>query len=231
MKNVFPTLIGSSLLATTVLVAASLPAQAASLTAILTDQTNVNTANYPTVKVTLDDAINTGAITVKVDVVPGVTGYIGDLRGVFFNLPSFSNLTIASISGGPLTATSTNGNFDAFSNSALLQGVNQSFNVGVEVGSQGIAQGDDYQTTTFTIAGTGLTLSSFSSQAVGARLMSVGSPTGSRDLSSKLAGTFSTVTPPDEDPVSVPEPTALAGLGLVAAAMGASRHRKSAQKA
>ncbi len=285
MKNAFSSVITSSLLAVSILVASSLPAKADSLVINLSDQTNSNTQNYPTVKITLDDTSNPGKITVKVDVVPGATGYIGDLRGVYFNLPGVSGLQIASVAGGPLTAVSTDGNFSSFNNSANLQGINQSFNLGAEIGQQGIAKGDDYQTTTFTISGNGLTLSAFTSQSVGVRMMSVGSPSGNRELSSKTLGTApATVTitdppvdnppvnnppvdnppvdnppvdnppvdnppvdnppvdnppvdnppvinfPPigdrDDDQVSVPEPATLAGLGLVAAALGLSRSKK-----
>ena len=319
MKNTFSTIITSSLLATSLLIASSMSAKADTLVVNLSDATNTNTQNYPTVKLTLDDTSNPGKITVKVDVVPGSTGYIGDLRGVYFNLPGVSNLQINPVSGGPLTATSTNGKFSSFSNSADLEGTQQSFNLGAEIGKQGIANGDDYQTTTFTISGTGLNLSAFTSQSVGVRMMSVGSPTGNRDLSSKTLGvapTTVTVTnppvvqnptpeqpvvqnptpeqpvvqnptpeqpvvqnptpeqpvvqnptpeqpvvqnptpeqpvvqnptpeqpvvqnPTPEQPVvqnpsnhvSVPEPTTLAGLGLVAAALGISRYRKSNKKA
>jgi hypothetical protein len=160
---------------------------------------------------------------------------------VYFNLPDVSGLQINSVSGGPLTATSTNGNFGSFSNSADLQGLNQSFSLGAEIGRQGIAGGDDFQTTTFTISGDDLTLSAFTSQSVGVRLMSVGSPGSNRDLSSKTLGiappTVTITSPPvvqtplpNNDPVSVPEPTTVAGLGLVAAALGISR-RKSKKRA
>jgi hypothetical protein len=197
MKKAFSIRFGSSLLAAAGVAIASAaltaaPAVANTLEVNLSDVTNSDTANYPTVKVTLDDTTNAGKITVKVNVVPGSTGYTGDLRGVYFNLPNISGLKIEAVSGGPLTNISTDGNFKSFSPSADLQGVKTSFNAGVEVGSQGIAGGDDYRTTTFTISGTGLTLGAFTSQTVGARMMSVGDPNGSRDLSSKTAGTTPT---------------------------------------
>lgn len=183
----------SSLLAVGLLSASAalmaLPATAETVQINLTDKTNTNTSNYPTVSVTLDDTSNPGSITATVNVVPGKTGYIGDLRGVYFNLPGVSGLTISPVAGGPLSHISTDGNFSSFSNSADLQGTGLSFNAGVEVGKQGIAKGDDYQSTKFTISGTGLTLSSFSSTTIGTRLMSVGAPGGKRDLSSKTAGT------------------------------------------
>jgi hypothetical protein len=221
----------------------SLPAKAETATITLTDATNTNTADYPTVQVTLDDAANPGSITATVTVVPGPTGYIGDLRGVFFNLPGVSNLQITPVSGGPLTAISTNGNFGSFNNSAKLNGTGLTFTAGVEVGTQGIAQGDDYQTTSFTISGTGLSLSSFSQSAIGTRLMSVGAPGGGRSLSSKTTGTAPTIVASNpstsnpsnpsnpgstgsntgsdtgSQPQAVPEPSILAGLAVIGGAL------------
>lgn len=244
MKSTFSTIITSSLLAATIAIGSSVPAKADTLQINLSDATNTNTQNYPTVKVTVDDTSNPGQITVKVDVVPGSGGYVGDLRGVYFNLPGVSNLAINAVSGGPLTATSTNGDFRSFSNSADLEGTQQSFNVGAEIGRQGIADGDDYRSTTFTISGSGLSLNSFTSQTVGVRLMSVGSLTGTRDDSSKTLGTAPatvTVTNPPasqetasnnqtssgnpSNHVSVPEPATLVGLGLVGASLGILRRK------
>lgn len=246
MKNALSTTLRTALLTASLVLAASTSAKADTLVIDLTDQTNSNTQDYPSVRVTLDDTRNPGAITVKVDVVPGPTGYIGDLRGVYLNLPGISGLSINPFAGGPLTAISTNGDFGSFSNSADLRGIRQAFNVGAEIGRQGIAGGDDFQTVTFTISGPNLDLSDFTSQSVGVRMMSVGSPMGDRGLSSKTLGTApSTVTvsnppvvPPidpiedigGDDPVSVPEPTTLAGLGLVAAALGVSRYRKTQKR-
>lgn len=247
MKNALSTTFRTALLTASLLLAASTAAKADTLTIDLSDQTNSNIQEYPSVRVTLDDTSNPGTITVKVDVVPGPTGYIGDLRGVYFNLPGISSLSIEPVAGGSLTAISTNGDFSSFSRSADLQGIRQDFNVGAEIGRQGIAGGDDYQTVTFKISGPNLDLSDFTSQSVGVRMMSVGSPSGSRNLSSKTLGTApSSITPSnppvvppidpideieDNDPVSVPEPATLAGLGLVAAALSASRFRKAQKKA
>ncbi len=57
-----------------------------------------------------------------------------------------------------------------------------SFNLGVEIGAQGIAKGDDFQTATFKLSG--VSLADFSSDIIGVRMMSVG-PEGNRSYSSK----------------------------------------------
>ncbi|MBD2039156.1 PEP-CTERM sorting domain-containing protein [Microcoleus sp. FACHB-672] len=215
----------SSLLAVGLLSASAglmaLPASAETVTVNLTDKTNTNTADYPTVSVTLDDTSNPGKITATVNVVSGKTGYTGDLRGVYFNLPGVSGLAITPIAGGPLSHISTNGDFSAFGNSAGLEGTKLDFNAGVEVGKQGIAKGDDYQSTKFTISGTGLTLSAFSSTTIGARLMSVGIGKN-RDLSSKTAGTAPVIvaaTPPSSPSApAAPAPAAEAPVAPTAPA-------------
>lgn len=189
-------------------------ANAATVTANLSDVTNSNTANYPTVKITLsDDGMPTGTVKVKVEVVPGATGGIGDLRGVFFNLPSgVTGASITPIGGGPITAiTGVTGSFGSISNSANLNGSGATFGVGVEVGSQGIAGGDDFRTTEFTVSGTGLTLAGFAQTQFGARMMSVSdSANGNRGLSSKTLGNGGTVvtTPsPSPSPSTAPSPS------------------------
>lgn len=65
-----------------------MPAQAAEKTLTLTDKTNTNTQDYPTVSVNLKEV--TGGVEVSVNVVPSAAGWTGDLRGVWFNLPNAS---------------------------------------------------------------------------------------------------------------------------------------------
>jgi len=188
------------------------PAQADTLTINLSDATNGNPPGFPTVEVQLSQDAPGGAITATVNVVAGSEGAIGDLRGVFLNLPAGASISYAP--GGPKIAlsagvTETKGNktttkFPGIDNSAILDGTKESFNYGIEIGRQGIADGDDYQTATFTISGAGLSLTDFTSSTMGVRLMSVGVPGGSRDDSSKTIGTAPStvvVTPP---PVTTP---------------------------
>lgn len=187
------------------------PANADTLTINLSDVTNENTSNYPTVELVLNETAP-GTIEATVNVVPGSTGYIGDLRGVFFNLPAgVTGASITHVGGGPITKTAI-GNLNTIGPSANLQGTGVSFNAGVEIGSPGIAGGDDFQTTSFTISGTGLSLSDFTSNSFGTRMMSVGEPGGSREYSSKTIGTApSTVVatqPPGETPETPETPVA-----------------------
>ena len=222
------------------------------LTVGLSDVTNTDTENYPTVKITLSETTTAGTIAVKVEVVPGKTGGTGDLRGVYFNLPSgVTGASIAQIGGGPITALTTSGNFGSFNNSADLQGSGATFSAGVEIGRQGIPDGDDYQTTEFTISGTGLTLAKFASAEFGTRMMSVSdSLNGNRGLSSKTLGTApssvvasapapapapgsgpapepgpSPATEPEAVPV--PEPITMVGMGLGLGALVARRRNQN----
>ncbi|MGL5193037.1 MAG: PEP-CTERM sorting domain-containing protein [Chroococcales cyanobacterium] len=170
------------------------PAQADTLTINLSDATNENTGDFPTVEIVLNETAP-GTIEATVNVVPGPTGFIGDLRGVFLNLPGGASITpvgegiTAQTAGvtttrGPNTSTS----FPGIGNSALLEGTTESFNYGIEIGSQGIST-HDYQTASFTISGAGLSLTDFTSSSFGVRMMSVGEPGGDRELSSKTTGT------------------------------------------
>ena len=186
--------------------------KAATITANLSDVTNTNTQNYPTVKITLsDDGQPAGTVKVTVQVVPGPTGGTGDLRGVYFNLPSgVTNATITPTGGGPITAvTGVTNSFGTIDNSADLDGSKATFGVGIEIGKEGIGKGDDFQSTEFTISGNGLTLAGFASTQFGSRMMSVStSAGGARSESSKTLGNGGTVvTPPSPSPSTSPSPS------------------------
>lgn len=159
-----------------------MPAQAAEKTLTLTDKTNTNTQDYPTVSVNLKEV--SGGVEVSVNVVPSAAGWTGDLRGVWFNLPNASGVSVSAIGGGPVTGITgaSNATKQGVSNSGELTGMKADFNLGVEIGSQGIAKGDDYQTATFKLSG--VSLADFSSDIIGTRMMSVG-PEGNREYSSK----------------------------------------------
>lgn len=166
------------------------------------------TGDPASVTVELDDMTDPGniVITLTVNEDPNTA----DLRGFFFDIADDSLLAGLTITGAEVTETAIS------ANSVINLGGGNNLNgggspcpcdVGVEIGNPGIGQGDDFQTTTFTLSHLteGLDLSVFAGQDLGVRVMSVGLPGSSRNGSSKLFGT-------------VPEPStgALVGLALIA---------------
>lgn len=178
----------------------------------ITFDASPNTGDPANVTITLDDTTNPGKITAIVKVNPAVTGNTADITGVFFDVPAgVGTLSIAGVSGGPVTNVVQGGGVLNLGGGVSMQGGGQTpFSVGVKIGaSGGMSAGgvaDDFQTTTFTIAGDGLSLNSFTSQSFGIRVQSVGPEDSSRNGSSKLGATSpSTIvasTPPAETPVA-----------------------------
>lgn len=227
---------------------------------VLADTLTINPTSQtdsvaPPVTITLDDTSNPGKITVKVDVPPlSAKTLTGDINGVYFNLPSGINpggLAIKGVAGGPVGTIDQDGSANNLGDGVNMNGGSgtSNFSVGVRIGnSGGIDGGDDYQSTTFTISGSNLTLSSFTSQSFGVRLKSVGVPPN-RNGSSKTGATSPTVvtkTTPSgggntsnnptgggtgEDPTKpseqVPEPTTVAGTLLAGAVLGWRRLKAS----
>ncbi|AFY49378.1 hypothetical protein Nos7524_3587 [Nostoc sp. PCC 7524] len=221
MKNLWSSAVAPSCLAATAVVMASsvfAPANAASLSFIIEEFTGSDAR----VQITLDDQIaGSGKVQFKVDYLPTGSNTIADLRGLFFNILDDSLLKDLKVTGANITASKFGpaGTIQSVgSSSNNLNGGGGKFDAGVEIGQQGIGGGDDFQTTTFTLYHTSkaLTLEQFSQQNFGARLMSVGSQNGSRNGSSKLKGQAPYYTPPPPPPKKVPEPTAIAALGLFA---------------
>ncbi|MCT7986972.1 PEP-CTERM sorting domain-containing protein [Laspinema olomoucense] len=180
----------------------------------ITFDASPKTGDPAKVNVTLDDTSNPGSITVTVNVVPEAnTGNIGDINGVYFNLPDgVGPVTVGGVSGGPVNLGSSdlNGNAGNLGDGVNMQGGggDTSFDVGIRIGFSGGAsyQGtpDDFRTTTFTVSAAGLSLNSFTSQSFGIRLKSVGPEGGTRDGSSKVAQTITApivvATPPATPP-------------------------------
>ncbi len=224
MKHLFSSAaIPSFLAATAVVISSSAfsPANAASMNFTINDFTGSDTR----VKFTLDDAIaGSGKVQFKVDYLSTGSNTIADIRGIFFNIKDDSllnglkieNLAATDITAkkfGPAGSISSIG-----SGSNNLNGGGGSFDIGVEIGQEGIGQGKgDIQSTIFTLshASQALTLAQFSEQNFGVRLMSVGSG-NNRNGSSKLKGQAPYYTPPPPPPVKVPEPGTIAALGLFA---------------
>jgi hypothetical protein len=160
------------------------------------------------VQVTLTDQ-GTDTVRVTLDGVSDITGNIADLVGFFANFKSSFMLTealnIALVSEMPgdliSTSESTNGSGILFlddsgsttdgitdvSSNVNLNGAGEqrTFDIGVQFGSGGLGQGDDFRSVSFDLSAAGLDISDFAS--VGVRLQSVG-PVGDRSGSSKLEG-------------------------------------------
>lgn len=228
----------------------TMPAQAAEKSLELTDKTNAGAGDYPTVTVDLKDVA--GGVEVTVNVNEGSTGYTGDLRAVWFDLPNPGGVTVSGVSGGPVTGISgaSNATNKGVSKNADLSGMKASFNLGVEIGKQGISKGDDYQTATFTLSG--VSVADFSSDVIGTRLMSVGNDSNGRGLSSKTGtsaipgnydtpssggstGGGSTIGGGDDGGIinseAAPEPLTIAGTILGGGAIVAWRKRKGNKNA
>lgn len=151
-----------------------------------------------------------GYITFGVDVVPNP--YIGDIRGVFFNIDPFpGTLAVGDITGTDVgTVVIKNDKVTKAGNGNVITPAKW-FDVGVEIGTPGMST-DDIQSTTFQIddlLGV-LTLDNFTGETddvegilFGVRLTSVGLPGGAREGSSKVG--------------VVPEPATmlLLGSGLI----------------
>ncbi|MCT7967394.1 PEP-CTERM sorting domain-containing protein [Laspinema sp. D1] len=156
----------------------------------------------PGLNVTLDDTTNPGSITVKVDIAPGsVDGKatIADISGIFLDLPNgVGALSVSSVAGGPATTVlQEGGKVNDLGDGVNMKGDGKpaSFDVGIKIGYSGGASNggtpDDFQSTTFTLSGSGLSLDSFTNEGFGVRLKSVGlAEATNRDGSLKLETTM-----------------------------------------
>jgi hypothetical protein len=164
--------------------------------------------------VEIDDAADPGNLVITLSVDDG--GYIGDLRGLFFQVADESLLAGLEASGSEVTSSvfSANNVINLGRGSNLNGGGTPCFcDIGIEFGSPGIGE-DDLQSITFTLSHVSATLdiSLLAAQAFGVRVTSVGDATGSRDLSSKLVGV-------------VPEPSTALLMGLGLLGLGTARRR------
>lgn len=125
----------------------------------------------------------------KITVTESDPDSIGDLRGLFFDVSrSFSLGAASDITGAQVTdrQVARNGVIK-LSNGANMQGNgNKMYDVGVEIGTQGLGV-DDIQSTVIFVKWPGLTLAHLCGQAFGVRLTSTG-PIGKRSKSSKIFG-------------------------------------------
>lgn len=171
---------------------------------------NPFTGDPAKVNLTLNDtAAGTGKVQFKVDVDSSVN--LADLRGVFFDIKDDSLLSGLSISGTNVTGTL----FDAGKVNDLGGGNNlkgggaaRLFDIGVNIGREGIPNGDDIRSTIFTLSHSSraLDLSQFVGQSFGVRVASVGAAGSGRGGSSKLAG-IAPASIPVPTPTPAPDPT------------------------
>jgi hypothetical protein len=127
---------------------------------------------------------------VKLTVTESDADSIGDLRGLFFDVnKSFHLGAPSAITGTKVTDKQVvdNGVIDLGNGANMKGNGNKNYDVGAEIGTQGIGH-DDIQTTVIDVAWPGLTLASLCDQAVGVRLTSSGHSGSSRAYSSKIFG-------------------------------------------
>lgn len=148
----------------------------------------------------------------------------GDLRGLFFNLADDGLVDGLSVSGGEVTEAVCQANaVSDLGDGVNLNGGNRgSFDVGVEIGTQGMSA-DDIQMATFTLSHDTevLTLDMIAGQDFGVRITSVG-PGGEegREGSLKLVGSAPEIVPnavPEahEDSFTADEDNTVSGNVLV----------------
>ena len=151
-----------------------------------------------------------GSLKFDIDVLDD-TGVIGDLNGLFFDLADDSITGKLEVSGTDLTGENIDANsvtkVDGFNNvNGEVAKEDGKFDIGVQFGTQGMAQ-DDIQSTSFTLStsdGSALSLTDVLNQDFAVRLTSVGEIDGDRGDSVKISGT--------SDPIVVepPAPTNIA---------------------
>jgi len=155
------------------------------------------------------------AFTVTLD---SESDYMGDLRGLFFQVADEALLDGLNVTGTDVTDSDAAA--DAVSNlgnGANVNGGNHGpFDFGVEIGTQGMSA-DDIQTTTFTLShdSADLTLDLIAEQDFAVRLTSVGTEgDGGREDSLKLVGTapaVEDVSMAEDDSVTTDEDSPLVG--------------------
>ncbi|UUZ63362.1 VCBS domain-containing protein [Polaromonas sp. P1-6] len=171
--------------------------------------------NTPVVQITITENAD-GTVTFDVTQLVASGYYLGDLRGLFFDVANEDLVT----GGNTLTATSTMAGLTEIrfgddtvkdlgdgANMQGLLGGDGGYDVGIEIGTSGIGK-DDIQAFSFTLDSSlrALTLADFSNVSFGARLTSVGQDTNGdgiidtvRNGSAKIGEvTFTVISPRDE---------------------------------
>jgi len=213
MKNALGlgTLSTAAAVASLTVVSSLSPAEAASFSFNASNFTGSNTK----VTITLDDqAAGEGKIQFTVKTAAD-SPTVGDLRGIFFNIANDALLSGLQFNGKDITTTVKSAGNVSSVGSANLNGDGNThvFDIGVEIGQNGLKGGkDDFQSTTFVLshASQALDLSLFAQQSFGVRMTSVGTG-NNREGSSKLVGTSPlppvSVTPTPAPSGSTPSPS------------------------
>ena len=167
-----------------------------------------------------------GRFAFDVAIDAGQSTQIGDIRAFYFDINGDVNqmgLAVEEVEGDSIVAATTDVALDETfvvdendvkvveSKDTNMNGEvkKDAFDVGVEFGDQGAAQGDDYQAVSFILAGAEeLTLADFVMQMIGVRLTSVGELGGSRDGSLKISDEI-------QDPEIVEPPVAADDAAVV----------------
>jgi hypothetical protein len=124
---------------------------------------------------------------VRVNVEVSDPDLIGDLRGVFFDVADNNVMAIMDIIGNDVESyLIAADDVDRVEKDVLMRGGGtEPFDVGVQIGTQGMST-DDIQSTSFDVVG--LSIEDLELQRFGIRLTSVGEDGGSREDSSKIIG-------------------------------------------
>jgi hypothetical protein len=173
------------------------------------------------VNILVENDVAPNTLKITATVTPDGGNTLGDLRGIFFDIDGgAADVTADMFSGVGLTKVclgtgiiKCGGGDDNLNGSSPIEA--GSFNVGLEIGTSGIGQGDDFPTAVILLNYGALGLTPERLGPFGARVTSVGTATN-RGGSAKLYGDVPTI--PDTE-TQVPEPSTLlmlgAGLGLV----------------
>ena len=156
-------------------------------------------AGSPGVKVSVQE--NESGLTFTVNVLT-TSGLTADLRGLFFNVDGDGPSSVM-VSGTHVTDFAVD-TIDLGNGANMQGGGRKPYDVGVEIGTQGIGK-DDIQSTSFFVAG--LKLADIYGQEFGARLTSVGAPRRKREGSAKLTQIAPGVTATLQDGLALGQPS------------------------
>lgn len=185
----------------TMVMVCAIPASAATITFDQFEHVGAAPVDY-NVCLILEAAPGADVFTVTVMVDPGSPN-IADIVAVYFDVdndpvPDFSLSDFTSVSGGPVT------NFASDTDNVQAGNISRVFDVGLAIGQTGLKGGnDDFQSTVFTVARKGLSLSDW--KAFGIRGNSVGPWDASdNDREESAKEISSTTTIPGPQPIPAP---------------------------